>query len=431
MKAVRVAISLILVPRVFLTLFIWPLVCGLFFVVASFVLTSALVSYEQGNQTVDSAEEFDTSGEAPIIRRLLFGSAETLPEPLVCRWLINEQGNEVPATPNCRPDRLDAALIVSDPKTFDARAYQRLLNGNVQRIHVCRTCHPDISIYPEESPVRTEAKSIWSFWLVSLAFNNPDRQSKRNESRRIWGETKEALGSIRVRVAGSLEPVRVMELFGPLFVTVNILVPAVAALWLALRAHRKVLDFFARGGALQPLVAGVGGQAFYRAMWILTAFRVATFLGGSFLFLLWMVATDSDLQDTLAGSFTIPEICVWGLAVVSGLTLAAVIGSVSDLKARHSLWSVLYRYVPLVLCLAGGAIWGLSVLGDVWFEQACVVLRYFVSALPVIGLFPVSLGLVIKPPIYILLISAIGSLLLVTIIGRANAQWFARHLEEV
>jgi hypothetical protein len=88
----------------------------------------------------------------------------------------------------------------------------------------------------------------------------------------------------------------------------------------------------------------------------------------------------------------------------------------------------LYRYVPILLALVGGAAWAFTF---VFPTEAAGIVRTIFTALPVVGLAPVFIAPVTEPPYVALLFHGTVSLVALVFLVRVNMRWFAAHLEEV
>jgi len=203
----------------------------------------------------------------------------------------------------------------------------------------------------------------------------------------------------------------------------------IISLWLALKAHRKVLDYFARNGALLPMVAATGKGVFYAAIWILTLTRVAAFVCAAVpitFFGLTGLLSDRQLDQMI--KINSPEFVLWVLALLASLSLATLIASIADLKHRHQFFSIGYRYVPLFFCLAGGFVWTGSFLFDGPFFG---YFRALLSALPIVGAASILVAPVMQPQLSVLVVHLLLTSVLLVVALKRNARWFAAHLEEL
>jgi len=289
---------------------------------------------------------------------------------------------------------------------------------------VCRSCRPDVVITPTDSGVSSEIYSLWGLIVVNLVRFN---RSSYLEGLKQIEQVAEIFGQRTLHLSGLAESINLNRAYTHLAIAINFAGLIIVALWLALKAHRKVLDYFARSGALLPLVAATGHRTFYGAIWLLTLCRVGAFLGAAvpmtyvgFVALL----SERDRAEFFSGERTI----VWLAAVTASLGLATLIASIAELKHRHSLLSIIYKYVPVVVCFIGGTVWGLTFFFD---STLAHILRAITTAVPLVGMAPVLLGPVLKPATLTLVLHFALSLVVLIVALRHNSRWFAAHLEEI
>ena len=177
------------------------------------------------------------------------------------------------------------------------------------------------------------------------------------------------------------------------------------------------------------MVASVGKQSFYSAIWILTALRVGCFLAAAGPVTWYAFDTLLGTENSMKLLSNDPiEITIWLTTITTGLGLATIIASVADLKQRHHLLSIVYKYVPLLVCMGGAIVWG----GSFIFEsQVFQLLRTLIGATPLIGIVPALVAPVFKIPYTVLAINSLLTIMLTISILKWNARWFAAHLEEV
>ena len=422
MNSPRLAISLLRIPRLFGALFLFPLLISIVVVTGQIIFTALML---KSLDTVAAPVEdlVERTEDRNIGRMLLYGNGKPLPPVRVCRWL-ETAGAEQPPSPECAPGRLDVALRTLTPATFDVEQYRRAFEGNVERLHVCRSCRPDVVITPTDSGVSSEIYSLWGLIVVNLVRFN---RSSYLEGLKQIEQVAEIFGQRTLHLSGLAESINLNRAYTHLAIAINFAGLIIVALWLALKAHRKVLDYFARSGALLPLVAATGHRTFYGAIWLLTLCRVGAFLGAAvpmtyvgFVALL----SERDRAEFFSGERTI----VWLAAVTASLGLATLIASIAELKHRHSLLSIIYKYVPVVVCFIGGTVWGLTFFFD---STLAHILRAITTAVPLVGMAPVLLGPVLKPATLTLVLHFALSLVVLIVALRHNSRWFAAHLEEI
>lgn len=431
MRALRLAISFLMVPRLFASLILLPLILSLILVLIQLLITGTVIRASQSNsRTIEKTIERQESDS--LVRKLLYGSGQLRPQIQICYWkqvVQDGQVFEVPSGSDCSPDRLDVALRSDKIELLEPQQYANLFNGHVDRLHVCQSCSPDTIIQITELGPETHIHSIQALMLLSLASVNTSVREKYLEAAKFHEDGKLLIGPRYLHADGLTEAVQWgnMTTYAALVCSICSLI--IIALWLALKAHRKILDYFSRNGALLPMVAATGKRDFYASLWILTGFRVGAFLLASvpmtvFAFL------DFVKKEKVEGLFLsdTASAITWLLAITSSMALATLIASIADLKHRQHIANILYRYVPLLVCLLGVSLWALSFL----FEGNLIVhLRTLITTVPIIGTGPVLVAPIFKPQNWVLLLHAglTSSLLLVLL--RKNAQWFAAHLEEI
>lgn len=363
------------------------------------------------------------------VRWIVYGSAAPRPPLKVCRWSVVD-GREFPGDDGCHPDRLDVAIHVDEPATYDVGRFTRLFEGHVDRLHVCRACQPDVVITPRPYGRTTSvARSVFGLAILFLPYSNNEIGAKRVALTSAYEEITRSLGSLSMHIPEITEAVGVSSLKGSLPITANISLLVIIALWLALRAHRKVLDYFSHNDVLLPLAAACGKRTFYSAIWMLTVLRVGCFLCAS-IPLMYLGLSDIIASHVKNFEFTFSsfQTSVWLIALLSTLSFATVVASIAELKHRHHILSIAYRFIPLVGAFFGALIWGLSFL--IPFSSVGGF-RMALSALPVVGIAPILVAPVTGLSLMPMLIHAIAASAALVWLLRRNARWFAAHLEEV
>jgi len=427
----RLVYSLIRVPRLFVYLFLFPLLLSLVLVVGQILVTHFLIA--SSNFASSSIPEEDVELVNPdreLASRVLFMGKEPK-QVIICSWqeIVLDDGRmvEVPPNESCQPDRLDVAFRSQNFGNKDLSEYKRLFDGLVERIHLCKSCQPDIVVSKEsDGSIRTTVFSAWGLLIARLFEADPDLHNLFIEIKRERLKVQTLLGEIRYEVEGLQEPILISELFLSLTLIFNVLILLIVMMWLALKGHRRVLEYFTRNGALLPMVAATGKKTFYGAMWILTGLRVSFFLLASVP--LTYFGFHGYLQEVGDIFFKgdLSAWAVWLLAVVSSLSLTLMIASMSDLRQRHEAMSFIYKYIPLVLAFIGMFIWTLS-----FFLESSQLVRDIIIAIPVVGMGPLFVAPIVKPSDNFLVLHALLSAGLLLVIIKNNVQWFSAHLEEL
>lgn len=423
-EIVRVAIALMRVPRLFAALFLFPLFVSFILVICQATVTVSLLnvvdSYDSPTKRVKMQHQ-----EGAYVRAKLLGASGPLPPIAVCRW----EGVPDKAPPGCALDRYDVVLRVDDPASFDPIPYRDRLNGKFVKLHVCRSCRSDIIITPSTNPVKAHLFSVWGLILLSIA--------RRSEQAELLAATPDAnplssgakLGKEILNLPGLYAPTPLADMNATVIGILNIASLIIIAAWLAMKSHRKVLDYFAASGSLLPLVAASGRSIFYGALWVLTAARVACFLLSSVPFS-YSVFTSMTAKhaDTFSFAGNRAAFGLWIIALIAMFSLAATIASISELRTKYSPLSFVYRYIPLLLCMIGGSIWGITLLFD---SSGAVTARDIIAAFPLVGIVPVLLAPIFVPSDNVLVVQSILSVTALVFAVRANTKWFGAHLEEV
>lgn len=444
-RAFEVAIAFLRIPRFFISLLVVPCILSLVLIYLQLLITQKFLrTIDQSPKSVRA--KILSEPRPHFLHKLAFKVDKKLPPIETCIWQLVPSSeaecsgvaactsgvvNEAPEHPErCPLDPFDVVIQASDPSLVSLSDYQRAFDGNFLRLHVCRHCSSNIVVSVEPSGAVTHVGSVWGLGLLTLT-----RFSKKNVERiiEVLDQAELAdkvLGKKLLYVPGLVEPVQINEFADSLGVVANFAVIIVIALWLALRAHRKVLDYFSHSGALLPLVAAVGQQTFYGGIWILTLIRVALFLLAA-IPLGYLVLAESVSTKSLKSLFfggDIFALLLWTIAIVSSFALATLIASISDLRHRHSLLSIIYKYIPLMACLLGGLVWSLSFL---LAADASRIVREIIASLPLVGMVAVLMAPIFSPLLGILVLNTLLTVLLTVVIAKVNSRWFAAHLDEV
>lgn len=428
-KGFIIALSLLRIRRLFLTLILFPLLLSLVIVVIQSLASSAVITALEKKDG-----KLDIEGESPsdVLRPILFGAEKIPSTPLICRWQETTAGNlveESPPSSACAPDRLDAALIVSNPATYDPSEYVKLLSGNAFRIHLCKSCAPDLIFYPENTPRKMELRSIWAALILHLTTRNESVLNAYKSVRQSTQSVNDIIGTTYLSLIGFQNPINLSDVRSPLLFIFNFAALIVVALWLALKAHRRILDYFSQNGALLPMVAANGKENFYLALWLITLARVAAFLLSAIPLTLFsiheLILTDNTLS--ILSSKPLTSIS-WALALIASLSLATLVASIADLHHRTNLLAICYRFLPLFIAFVGALCWSATFLFD---SSLASGIRNIICAIPVLGMAPIFLSLIFQSSTAALIFHALGSTIIIVLLMRANSAWFGAHLEEI
>ena len=422
MESLRIAIALIRVPRLFLTILLFPLLMGFALAAGQLVITGLFLktlnrtaAEIEGSQVLHQRKQF----VAEYLRSEKFETAK------ICEW----HGSHPPEDPACVIRPLDVA-IQSASRNEQTEELIRLFSAVTPRIHLCATCNADLTLRISGNGVETVITDVWGVLVLSAAQNEGSALLDRvlatiKERDRL----RSVLGNVTIRLPGFRKPVNGTEFESTMALVFAASSILVIALWLALRAHRNVLDYFSKNGALTALVAATGKGEFYGALWCITAFRV-------FAFLIAVVPATCQLAYDLLSpqgrhAFMgngISDLLLWLISIVSGLSVVMLIASVGELRQRDSPFSFLYKYLPVIAWALGSVVWVMTVLIP---TPRMLMVRAVIASIPVVGLTPVMIAPALSPALSVLVWHALASSLLLALVLRANARWFAAHLEEL
>lgn len=421
MRALRLALSLILIPRLFGSLLLWPLCIGIFIALTQITFSAAYLDAK--NTSVRKYQEkAENIQRGSYIRSFLYQSAETLPPIFLCRQDELQK--------NCIVDEKDIVVQTQDVATFNVEQYLDFFNGTARQLVVCRDCSSSLTIQANKESNTTFIRTLTGLLLLFHAENFAERKLNTfyAGAKQHIESVKDLQGIIFFTPSVGGTNINLSTVSSLILLIVNTSFLVVITLWLALRAHRKVLDYFAKNDCLLPMVAACGKNNFYIALWLLTILRVMFFLSatvpvGIFFFI---QTVPEEIKREFIGNYFI--FCAWLLAISTSLGVTVVIASVAELKQRVVLLSILYRYTPLLLCVIGGALWAITLFDALPNHD---LINNIVASLPILGLTAVILQPIVSLSLTTLFVHAILSTALMLFILRKNALWFAAHLEEI
>ena len=427
MNAFRLAFAFIRVPKLFVSLLLWPLILTLLIVlIQGFLSASYFVFLKHDAETAE--ERWSQIQEHYWLRKLIFGSDEALPALQVCRWDLRN-GREQPLAVDCPLKEYDVVLQVADPLTFSARSYEEMFSGATRTLHVCRHCRGNVTIFDADHAPRTEIYNPFAFGVLALveATNVRVRElfltgiQKRDEQEKLRG-------SVLLFAPGLPREIQLSEFGVRAGIILNFTGIVMLALWLALRAHRRVLEYFAQNDALLPLVAACGKETFYSSLWIITIIRVACFLFASIPLMYLMIASSLSETKPTFGAASVDDITLWLISLICSFSAITIISSIGELKHRHTAVSFLYQYVPLAAALLGMFVLALAVLDGSTFTYCA---RLITTALPVVGTPAIIAAPMLPAENWLIFTHAALSLLAAYGVLRMNSRWFAAHLEQL
>lgn len=429
MRPLILAFSFIRVPKLFVSLLFWPMVLGVLLALSQAVMSSAYLGI-----VTESPEDFEKriykeTAEHQWLRSNLYGKAEVLAPLQVCRWQASSSGEQAP-TDACKLEGNDVVIRTDSPESYDVTKFENFFQGTTRRIHLCRSCSSDI-IISETPEGRTSdiygLRALGVYILTDSEVNNRvgghyvAAKSELNQLRDIGG-------TILLHPAGSEQSINMTQATKIMILILNIAAITIIVLWLALKGHRKVLQYFAQNGALLPLVAACGKNTFYAALWIITLLRVSLFLLAVIpsTVIVYSKAVPKETLDVFIKSG--PEFVLWVTGIVASLSCLAIVASIAELKQRHTWVSFLYRYIPILLCFLGSVIWFVALFTE---GATAKIVQNVIAAIPVIGISPMIVSPLFTVDINVIALHCALAGIMVVVLMRHNSQWFAAHLEEI
>lgn len=420
--ALRLAYALARIPRLFCSFLLFPLLVGLGLALFQLVLTSLyLTVLGRSSDALEGELSHRREQGKGVLLRL--GVTEPFTSTTLCRW----QAERPP--PGCDLRPFDVAVQVSGATEGEVAAVVALFDGLTPRIHLCEACRAEVTVHAGAN-ARTEVYDVWSLPLLTMvASDSPELRSRVVEVVRAAEGVRDLLGETELVLRGFIAPVSISRLKAIFALIFSVASSLVIGLALALRAHRRILDYFARNDVLLPLVAACGKRTFYGALWWLTLFRVGAYfvavVPASVLVFIELVSPET--QAAFVGGELL-SLGLWLGALLSGMSLLVVVASIGELRHRRTFTSLLYRFGPLLVCGLGGLLWGLTLLVP---SEFMLNARQVLAGTPILGLVPVLIAPAFRPPHGTLVFHALAASVLILGVLRLNTRWFAAHLEEV
>jgi len=424
LNAFRLARHLLSIRRLFISLLLMPVVIGLGIV---FVQTIASVTYLKliNEHSNEYGRRLSTSQASAFLRRFLYGTAETGAKVTICRW-----ADGMPAGEGCAIAPIDIVLRVQNPADFDPSAIVDTFEGATRRIHLCRDCDSEFRITLTGDGAQTRISSFAALAVLALADSERFVDLSRHlvKAHAEWDQIEEIRGEVEFAPPGLSAPIMFSDARNIMVLVLNASLIAAIVLWLALRSHRRVLDYFAKNDVLLPLIASCGKRTVYHSLWVLTLVRVIAFLLTALVPLLFVMSALRDVSSKPLIAASAPALLLWGVTVFLGLSAMGTIVSIGELKQRYPFASLMHKVLPFVAWLGGSVLWFVAILegGSSWQTIAKTV-----ELLPVIGLTPVLIAPMGALSVGMLACHSVIACLLAWHALRYNAQWFGAHVEEV
>ena len=424
MKAIKLAFSLLMIPQLALRLIAMPI---------AIAATALFFQLWLMSLTPRSSGERVEIGEINFPRQIAYGASELRPKILSCKWLTKgpaASAIEFPPGYACTVAAHDVAFIGYETANGSKFAKQQQdllerLDGFFEKAHFCKSSCAEgaglvVSFTDKEPELSVNGFSNLLLLddAVGPRLNNTDARTQF-----IFPGRK------NLTLAGLDAPILLSGLQRQISKILGAIMLIICSVWLCLRAHKRVLDYFASSGSLLPLAASAGPRTLYSALWIVSLIRLLAFLAVSVPGFMALKASQLSIPTTLPENLASHEFAIsfpWIFAVTASLVLTTLCASVADLKSRK-LSSVLWRVVPLLLVGLGFLIWSYSLVAA---TPELVTVRHILVALPLLGLMPLIAAAVVQPPLSVIIIHALLASGLVFIVARKNARWFASHLED-
>lgn len=430
--SLRLTWCLLRIPRLVAILLLAPVITAVMLAVLQFFGSAIFLrapSHQSAEMRAEKLEARAKDQDPSWFRKTLIGNADFARELKTCFWEDDPVTQTLRATsPDCALERFDIVISPAVTETFGLPFYQNLFKGLFRAIHICDGCGTDIIIRKENGKMRTDFRSFLGFVLFQEVNFRGSVEKKHIEALQARKELGERLGDRFFDLVGFREPTKLSSLSAKIVIILNIGFAIVTALWLALKAHRRVLDYLSHSGVLLPMVAAVGKSPFYGSVWLLTLIRVAAFVLATVplgIFVFIDVITDPSAFPFYGRPFAF---FAWALAVIISFALAALVASVAELKHHHDLFNIHYKLAPLIACSFGGIVWTVTFLVELPIGQT---VRSLIGAIPVVGIGPILLAPVFEPYWYVLAANIVSTLVLLIWVGRYNTRWFAAHLDEI
>jgi hypothetical protein len=430
MQFLRLTLYLLQVPRLLLSLIIFPVILAFGTIILQLISSVFFLSYLSSTETKKLEESLNNPRRTTNwVRDKLLGANDYEDTLKVCYWSVELGGKLKQPTTDCTVDRYD---IVIDPKlaTPDKEYnYMKLFLGFFRKVHICQGCVSDIMISKVNGETQIDFGSLFALSLFTAVEITEEYRNNFSEAVKSLSEFESLTGDKYLRLTGFVQKTKLSTLTHTLILVSNISVFIIVCLWLALKAHRKVLDYFSHSGALLPLVAASGKNNFYLTIWSLTIIRVIAFTLTALPVGIYMLS-DAIGQDLLNLLFLgdLLLLSVWIVTIIISLTLTTIIASLAELKSNSALLSIRYKLFPLLLCFLGGVIW---IATFAYEAPITFFIRDLILTLPLISIPALLMCPVFPPHPLSMAFNAILTLIFTIFTVRRNAEWFGSHLEEI
>jgi hypothetical protein len=432
MQSLRLTWYLLRVPKLFISLILFPVLLSIVIIVIQLISSALFLSYIHTSDTKRIEQNLDLPRRQSWFRKELLKSDDYAENLTVCYW-ENSRSNKsyslLKKKIGCQIERYDIVIHPAVLKNRNEYEYIKLFLGLFRKVHICTDCISDIVISNSDGANQVDFRSLFALSLFSAVHVTDDYRSNYVRALKSVNNLEDLIGEKYLKLTGFIQTTKISTLASSLVLVANISIFILICLFLSLKAHRKVLDYFSHSGALLPLVAASGKNNFYLTIWSLTIFRVLAFTITA-LPLSIVILSGSTEESLLKLLFQgdIFLLILWLVTIITSLTLTTIIASLAELKTHSSLLSIKYKVIPLMICLLGGIVWTVTFIYE---TPVTYFLRDLIMTLPLFSIPGLLLCPVFAPHPLSLTINIILTLCFTIFTINRNARWFGSHLDEI
>ena len=431
--SLRLTLCFLRIPRLLATLLLAPVAITVLIVILQLFVSVLFLQAPNNRVTLSSPignpVQLSVEEKPSWFREKLISDPSFAKNLKICSWITNPDTQELnPPSPDCRLERFDIVITPEVVNQHGLSTYEELFRGLFRAIHICDGCATDIIIWRSGTEIRTYFRSFLGLVLFQEVHLRSGIKKRLDEVQVAKQDLKKRIGERYFDLNGFREPARLSSFQAKVIIILNIGLGIVTALWLALKAHRRVLDYLSHSGVLLPLVAAMGKSAFYGSVWLLTLIRVGAFVLATVP--IGLLVFLDIVSDRVAFPFYGRPLAFagWSCAVIASFSLAALIASVAELKHNHDLFNIHYKLGPLIASSLGGLLWLSTFLLE--FPSAQTI-RSIIGTIPIVGIAPILLAPAFEPQWYVLGVNTLGTIAIIIVVARYNARWFGAHLDDI
>jgi hypothetical protein len=432
-QSLRLTFCFLRIPRLLATLLLAPVATTVLIVIlqlfVSVLFLQAPNSRTNLSATTGNSVQLSVDEQPSWFREILIGDPSFAKNLKICAWSKNPDTQKLdPPSADCQLERFDVVVTPDVVNQHGIAAYEELFRGLFRAVHICDGCGTDIIIWRSGAEIKTYFRSFLGLVLFQEVHLRGGIKKRFDDVQAAKQELKKRIGERYFDLTGFREPTRLSSFQAQIVIILNIGLGIVTALWLALKAHRRVLDYLSHSGVLLPLVAAVGKSTFYSSVWLLTLIRVGAFVLATVP--IGLLVFLDVVSDSAAFPFYGRPLAFvgWSCAVIASFSLAALIASVAELKHHHDLFNIHYKLGPLLASSLGGLLWLSTFLIE--FPGAQTI-RSIIGTIPIVGIAPILLAPAFEPYWYVLGVNTIGTIAIIILVARYNARWFGSHLDDI